>query len=225
MLISFFRTLILLVFVILSLRVMGKRQIGELQPGELVITILLSQIAAAPMQDGNIPLLQTLICIFTLAGAELLLSVLAMKSLRVRTLMDGSSVTVVRDGIVDQQALKSLRFTIDDLLEGLRQKDVFDLSAVQSAVVETNGTLSVLLKAAEQPAKTGLFQKNCAEPGVPQVLVADGKVNPEALRVAHTDEAALRRRLEKERVALNDVFLFTMDSAGKTVLVRKERAK
>ena len=225
MLISFFRTLILLVFVVLALRVMGKRQIGELQPGELVITILLSQIAAAPMQDSNIPILQTLICILTLAGAEVLLSVLAMKSLRVRTLMDGSSVTVVRDGIVDQQALKSLRFTVDDLLEGLRQKDVFDLSAVQSAVVETNGTLSVLLKAAEQPAKTGLFQKNCAEPGVAQVLVADGKVNPEALRVAHTDKAALRRMLEKEKIALNDVFLFTMDSAGKTVLVRKENAK
>ena len=225
MLISFCRTLILLVFVVLALRVMGKRQIGELQPGELVITILLSQIAAAPMQDSNIPILQTLICILTLAGAEVLLSVLAMKSLRVRTLMDGSSVTVVRDGIVDQQALKSLRFTVDDLLEGLRQKDVFDLSAVQSAVVETNGTLSVLLKAAEQPAKTGLFQKNCAEPGVAQVLVADGKVNPEALRVAHTDKAALRRMLEKEKVPLNDVFLFTMDSAGKTVLVRKENAK
>ena len=225
MLISFCRTLILLVFVVLALRVMGKRQIGELQPGELVITILLSQIAAAPMQDSNIPILQTLICILTLAGAEVLLSVLAMKSLRVRTLMDGSSVTVVRDGIVDQQALKSLRFTVDDLLEGLRQKDVFDLSAVQSAVVETNGTLSVLLKAAEQPAKTGLFQKDCAEPGVAQVLVADGKVNPEALRVAHTDKAALRRMLEKEKIALNDVFLFTMDSAGKTVLVRKENAK
>ena len=224
MLTSFFRTLILLVFVILSLRVMGKRQIGELQPGELVITILLSQIAATPMQDSNIPLFQTLICIFTLAGAELLLSVLAMKSLRVRTLMDGSSVTVVRDGKVDQQALKSLRFTIDDLLEGLRQKDVFDLSAVQSAVVETNGTLSVLLKAAEQPAKTKLFQKNCAEPGVPQVLVADGKMNPEAMRVAHTDKAKLNRMLEKERVALKDVFLFTLDSAGNTVLVRKENS-
>ena len=128
MLTSFFRTMLLLVFVIFTLRVMGKRQIGELQPGELVITILLSQIAAAPMQDNDIPLLQTLVCILTLVGVEVLLSVLAMKSVRVRTLIDGNSVTVIRDGVIDQRQLARLRFTVDDLLEGLRQKLVLKLT-------------------------------------------------------------------------------------------------
>ncbi|MBQ6022143.1 MAG: DUF421 domain-containing protein [Clostridia bacterium] len=223
MLTAFFRTVILLVFVVLALRLMGKRQIGELQPGELVITILLSQIAATPMQDNDIPVVQTLVCILTLAGAELLLSVLAMKSLRVRTLIDGNSVTVLRDGKIDQAALGKLGFTIDDLMEGLRQKDVFDIAEVQSAVAETNGKLSVLLKAENQPAKTKLFQKDCPEPGAPQVLIADGRVNPNALRTAHMDEKALRFLLSKERVEPGDVFLLTVDSVGKTVLVRKER--
>ena len=95
------RTVILYVAVIVSVRLMGKRQIGELQPGELVITILLSQIAAAPMQDSDLPLLQTLVCIFTLTGVEVLLSVLSMKSVALRKLIDGNSVTVIRDGKVE----------------------------------------------------------------------------------------------------------------------------
>jgi uncharacterized membrane protein YcaP (DUF421 family) len=177
------------------------------------------------MQDNDIPLLQTLVCILTLVGVEVLLSVLAMKSVRVRTLIDGNSVTVLRDGKVDQGALSKLGFTIDDLMEGLRQKDVFDISEVQSAVAETNGKLSVLLKAENQPAKTKLFQKDCPEPGAPQVLIADGRVNPNALRTAHMDEKALRFLLSKERAELRDVFLLTVDSAGKTVLVRKERTE
>lgn len=223
MLTSFFRTVTLLFFVIVSLRVMGKRQIGELQPGELVITILLSQIAATPMQDNDIPLLQTVVCILTLTGVEVLLSALAVKSVGVRRLMDGSSVIVVRDGKVDQKQLKRLRFTIDDLLVGLRQKDVFDLSEVQYAVAETNGTLSVLLKAENQPAKTKLFQKDCSEPGAPQVLVADGRADERGMRAANYDREKLAFLLQKERVALGDVFLLTVDGSGKTNLVRKEK--
>lgn len=224
MLTSFFRTAALLPFVMLVLRVMGKRQIGELQPGELVITILLSQIAAAPMQDSDLPLLHTLVCILTLTGVEVLLSVLSMKSVALRKLIDGNSVTVIRDGVVDQRQLKRLRFTIDDLMEGLRQKDVFDLSEVQSAVAETNGALSVLLKAESQPAKTALFRQGVPEPGIPQILVADGRVNPEGMRTAHVDETKLQSMLRKENVSVKDVFLYTLDSAGKTFLVRKERS-
>lgn len=225
MLTSFIRTVLLLFFVIVSLRVMGKRQIGELQPGELVVTILLSQIAATPMQDNDIPLLQTLVCIFTLAGVELLLSVLAMKSVKMRSLIDGNSVVVVRGGEIDQKQLRRLRFTIDDLLEGLRQKDVFDLSAVHTVVAETNGTLSILLKSAAQTPTAGMLGKAPPEPGMPQVLVADGKIDPQALAQAHLTEQALRAMLKKENIAPEDAFLFTLDATGKTHLVRKEAAK
>ena len=224
MLTSFFRTVILLFFVILSLRLMGKRQIGELQPGELVVTILLSQIAATPMQDNDIPLLHTLVCIFTLAGVELLLSALSMKSETVRTLIDGGSVTVMRGGALDQKALRRLRFTIDDLLEGLRQKDVFDLSSVDSVIAETNGALSVLLKKSELPVTAKTMQKDVPEGGMPQVLVADGKIRREGLSAAGLSEAQLARLLEKEQTTLENTFLLTLDAAGKTFLVRKEAA-
>ena len=225
MLTSFFRTVILLFFVILSLRLMGKRQIGELQPGELVVTILLSQIAATPMQDNDIPLLHTLVCIFTLAGVELLLSVLSMKSETVRTLIDGGSVTVMQNGVLDQGALRRLRFTIDDLLEGLRQKDVFDLSAVDSVIAETNGVLSVLLKNSELPVTAKTMRKDVPEPGAPQVLVADGKIRRAGLAAAGLSEAQLTRLLANEQATLADAFLFTVDAAGKTFLVRKEAAE
>ena len=225
MLTSFFRTVILLFFVIVSLRVMGKRQIGELQPGELVVTILLSQIAATPMQDNDIPLLHTLVCIFTLAGVELTLSVIAMKSERFRTLIDGRSVTVMRGGRLDQNALKRLRFTIDDLMEGLRQKDVFDLSAVHTVIAETNGTLSVLLKANQAPVSAETMLKDVAEKGMPQVLVADGKLRAAGIAAAGLTPKQAEKLLEKAQARLTDVFLFTVDETGKTLLIRKEDVK
>ena len=209
-------------FVIVSLRVMGKRQIGELQPGELVVTILLSQIAAAPMQDNDIPLLHTLVCILTLAGVEVLLSALAMKSVKMRSLIDGNSVTLVSDGVIDQQQLRRLRFTLDDLMEGLRQKDVFDLSQVHSVIAETNGTLSVLLKAGSQAATAAQMGRDVAEPGVPQVLVADGRINYPGLSAAKLTEQQLYLLLKKQNAALADVFLLTMDETGSTFFVRKE---
>ncbi len=225
MLTSFFRTLILLFFVMFSLRLMGKRQIGELQPGELVVTILLSEIAAAPMQDNDIPLLQSLVCIFTLAGVEVLLSVLAMKSERVRTLIDGRSIPVMENGRLDQRALKRLRYTIDDLMEGLRQKDVFDLSEVHSVIAETNGSLSVLLKAGNLPATAQVMKKDVPEKGIPQVLVADGRIKDDALAAAGLDRPGLEKLLAKENVKPADVFLLTADAAGKTWLVRREAGK
>ena len=225
MLTSFFRTVILLFFVIVSLRAMGKRQIGELQPGELVVTILLSQIAATPMQDNDIPLLHTLVCIFTLAGVELMLSLIAMKSERFRTLIDGRSVTVMQGGKLDQNALKRLRFTIDDLMEGLRQKDVFDLSTVHTVIAETNGTLSVLLKANQTPVSAETMLKDVAEKGMPQVLVADGKLRASGVAAAGLTTAQAEKLLEKAQARLADVFLFTVDETGKTLLIRKEDVK
>ena len=217
--------MLLLFFVILSVRLMGKRQIGELQPGELVVTILLSQIAATPMQDNDIPVLNTVVCILTLAGVEILLSALAVKNETVRTLIDGRAVTVVRGGELDQNALKRLRFTVDDLLEGLRQKDVFDLGDVHSVIAETNGTLSVLLKAPQLPATAAMLQKDCKEKGLPQVLVTDGRVRRAGLREAGMDKTALRAILQKEKVSLPDVFLLTSDETGKYTLIRKEQTK
>lgn len=220
---SLLRTVVLLFIVMLSLRLMGKRQIGELQPGELVVTILLSQIAATPMQDIEIPLLHTLVSIFTLVGIEILLSGISMKSVKMRDLIDGKSVTVIRNGVIDQKKLKSLRFTIDDLLEGLRAKDVFDVSQVESAVVETNGSLSVLLKVGEQPFNNTSAGVSLPETGIAQVLVADGKINYESLHNLGITEKQLFKMIKKENAELKDVFLLSSDKAGKSFFVKKEK--
>ncbi|MCH5198127.1 MAG: DUF421 domain-containing protein [Oscillospiraceae bacterium] len=220
---SLLRTVVLLFVVMVSLRMMGKRQIGELQPGELVVTILLSQIAATPMQDIEIPLLHTLVSIFTLVGIEILLSGISMKSVKMRDLIDGKSVTVIRNGVIDQKKLKSLRFTIDDLLEGLRAKDVFDVSQVESAVVETNGSLSVLLKVGEMPVNNTSANVSLPETGIAQVLVADGEINYESLTNLGMTEKQLFKIIKKENAELNDVFLLTSDKTGKTFFVKKEK--
>lgn len=151
MLITLFRTLILYILIIFTMRVLGKRQIGELQPAELVITILLSEIIVIPMQDTEIPLVNTLIPVFVLSGFEMLVSFIGMKSIKFRSVMQGNPVIVIRDGKLNAKKLKELRFTTDDLAEALRKR-YFDISEVQYAIVETDGTLSVLLKKENQPA-------------------------------------------------------------------------
>ena len=221
MLTSYFRTVILLVFVILILRLMGTRQLGQLQPSELVVTILLSQVAATPMQDNDIPLLNTLVSMLVLAGMEILLSVLSMKSAHVRTLVDGSPVMIIRDGIVRQKEMRRLRYTVDDLLEALRAKNVFDLSDVDDAIVETNGSVSVLLKAEKRPAGTGLFRSNEAQTGIPDVLICDGVLRPKALAHAGVTQKRLEDYLQSENVAAEDVFLLTSDKTGALKLLRK----
>lgn len=155
MLISFIRTVILLICVIAALRLMGKRQIAQLQPSELVITILLSQIAATPMQDNDLPLLNTVVALLVLAGTEILLSAAGLKNRKLRALLNGNPVPVIRNGVIDREQLRLLRYTADDVADALRQKDIFDVSQVEYAVAETNGTLSVLLKPEFRTASAG----------------------------------------------------------------------
>ena len=153
MLINFARTVILYIVIIASMRILGKRQIGELQPAELVITILLSEILAIPMQDTSLPLMNTIIPVLLLVGFEIIISILNLKSVKFRSAMQGNPLIVIREGVIDQKQLKELRFTTDDLLEELRKKDIFDVSQVWYAIVETDGTLSVMLKADEENIK------------------------------------------------------------------------
>ena len=130
MVLTILRIFILYVLATAAVRIMGKRQIGELQPSELVITILLSEIAAIPMQDTDIPLLNSVVAVLLLVAFEIISSVISMKSRGARRLLEGNAVTVIRDGKIDQKEIKRLRYTVDDLLTALRQKDVFDISTV-----------------------------------------------------------------------------------------------
>ena len=147
MITTIIRTVILYIFVTFGIRLMGKRQIGDMQPNELVITLLISEIAAIPLQDTSQPILNGIMAIFMLVILEIVMSVLAMKNQFIRKIMSGKSVVVIKNGIIDQSAMKNVRMTVLDLIELLRGQNVFDISTVAFAVLEVNGNLSVLLKA------------------------------------------------------------------------------
>lgn len=209
MLISFLRATILYFVVVVAIRLMGKRQIGELQPSELVITILISDVATIPLQDNSMPLLTAIIPLMTLICFEIFLSVLNMKSITIRNAFSGKAVVVIKDGKINQRKLKSLRFTIDDLLATLRQKDVFDISEVDTAIVETNGNLSVLKKADKQTLTAEMISLKPDDKGIPQVLISDGKIIKENIGVYGITLKDIEKELKRKRVDLESVFLMT----------------
>jgi len=151
MIITIIRLVILYCMITLAIRLMGKRQVGELQPTELVVTILLSELVAIPIQDNSLPMTTAIIAAAVLVSLEIIGSVIAVRSKAFRTLTQGNSVAVIEKGKLDFNQLTNLRIALEDLLEALRQKDVFDITQVQTCYVETNGQISVELKPKFQP--------------------------------------------------------------------------
>lgn len=205
------RTVILYIFVTLGIRLMGKRQIGDMQPNELVITLLISEIAAIPLQDTSQPLLFGITSIFMLVILEIVLSVIALKSFTIRKLMNGTSVVIIKNGVIDQHAMKQVRMTVLDLIELLRGQNVFDISTVAFAVLEVNGDLSVLLKSAEQPATAGDLGTKKSDAALPLPVISDGKILFESLRVLEITEKELYSKLKANKTDAKRVFLMTMD--------------
>ena len=151
MVIAFLRTIILYLFIIVGIRLMGKRQVGELEPSELVLALLIADLAAVPMQDFGIPLLTGIIPILTLLCLTMALSVLTMKSVRFRAVLCGRPSIIVENGKLHQREMQKNRFTVDELMEELRMKGITDLNSIKYAILETNGQISVLPYAAQQP--------------------------------------------------------------------------
>lgn len=225
MLITLFRSIILYILIIAAVRIMGKRQIGELQPTELVITILISEIAAIPMQDNGLPLLNSIIPICVLVAFEIILSVVNMKSMRFRRIMEGNSVIIIRDGKIEQKAMKKLRITTDDLTESLRQKDVFDINDVQYAILETNGSLSVLLKPGKRTVTADDLNLNPADNGLPCSIINDGVVMHGLLAECGLNENRLEKLLRQKHIERKDVFLLVADRSGRATVIKKEDRK
>ena len=222
MFVTLIRTVILYVFAIISLRIMGKRQIGELQPSDLVVTLLISQIISIPIQDTDIPLVNTIIPILLLIGFEILTSVFNMKSIKFRSFMHGHPVVIINDGVLNQKLLKELRFTLDDLLESLRQKDIFDISQVQYAIVETNGQLSVLLKADYDTVTREDMNLSPSPQGYQCPVIIDGKIFEKDFKICNTNNKKIEMIISKEKLQIKDILLMTVDSAGNHTIIRKD---
>ena len=221
MIITITRTIILYIFVTLGIRLMGKRQIGEMQPNELVVTLLISEIAAIPLQDTSQPILNGVVAIFMLVILEILISVISMKSLFMRKIMNGKSAVIIKNGVIDQQMMKSVRMTVLDLVELLRGQDVFDISTVAFAVLEVNGNLSVLLKSSEQPATAADLNVKKDKALLPLPVISDGKIIKESLEAIGTDESAVRKMLKGDNVS--DIFLMTMDRDGNHSIIKQRK--
>ena len=216
------RTVIMYIFVSLGIRLMGKRQIGDMQPNELVVTLLISEIAAIPLQDTSQPILNGVIAIFILVCLEIVISVITMKSIRFRKLMSGKSIVIIKNGIVDQKAMKKVRMTVLDLIELLRGQSVFDISTVAFAVLEVNGNLSVLLNTDEQAVKNKDLNINVSKEGIQIPIICDGKVIDESLKSLNIDMNTVNKKLKSEKTNCENVFLMTMDRYDNYNIIKKE---
>lgn len=224
MFISFLRTIILYLVIVITVRVMGKRQVGELEPSELVVAILISDLAAVPMQDIGIPLLSGVIPIITLLALELVISEISLRSIRFRAILCGKPVFIIREGVIDQEAMKKTRITMDELSECLRQHEILDVSQVQYAVLETSGQLSTFLYPTYAPLTAKDAGKNPQDSEFPVIVVSDGRVLDENLAVLGLDAQWLHTRLQNEQLTQEAVFLMTATKGGETYVVKKEAA-
>lgn len=227
MITAFFRTIILYLVLMLGLRLLGKRQIGDLEPSELVLTLTISDLAAVPMQDYGIPLVNGVLPIITLLCLSMLLSFFSLKSIRFRTIVCGKPAVIIRDGEILQQSMAKNRLTVDELYEQLRTQGYCDLQAVKYAVLETNGQLSVLPYTRESPITPRGARVDVADRvTLPVLIINDGRLLEENLAAAGFDRQWLDRQLQKRGFASpKEVFIMTVDESGSVVCVAKEERK
>lgn len=220
---GFIRTILLYILIIVGIRLMGKRQVGELEPSELVLSLLIADLASVPMQDYGIPMITGVVPILTLLALTMILSVLTMKSITFRSLLCGRPSIIIREGIVDQREMARNRLTVDELLEELRTKGYTDPSLVKYAVLETNGQLSVLPFAAQKPPSAQQLDMNVPESGLPLVVISDGKLLEHNLSVLGKNSAWLEKQLAKQGCEdVRQVFLLLADRNEELLLIRKE---
>jgi uncharacterized membrane protein YcaP (DUF421 family) len=214
-LVGFSRTLILFTLVVVTMRVMGKRQIGELQPFELAIAILISELAAVPMQNTGIPLISGIIPILTLLVAQMTLSFISLKSIKARGIICGKPSILIANGKIQEEELKKERFTLNDLLEQLRINNTPNISDVEFAILETNGQLSVIPKSQKRPISPEDLNIPTNYEGLSLDLIVDGHINYNNLVKANLNEAWLIEELKKFGIAKpEDVFFASLDSQG-----------
>ena len=222
MTVNLIRAFIIYFFIIIAVRLMGKRQVGELKPHELVITILLSAIAVVPLEENSMPLGNCLVPILLFISLEIITSIVSMKSIKFRNLIQGKPIFIIRKGRLDQKKLKEMRFTIDDIIDALRQKDIFDINEVEDAVIETNGTISVLPKAKYQSLTPDDMDIKVKNKGTPITIVMDGKPVSEYFNECRINEKEIELIVKNTKKDISKIMLLTVDSDGNTFLIPKE---
>lgn len=215
------RTVVLYIAVTLAIRIMGKRQIGDMQPNELVVTLLISEIAAIPLQDTEQPVFIGCVAIFVLVFLEITVSILSMKSFAIRKLLNGKSVVIIKNGVIDRKAMGSVRMTVIDLIEQLRVQNVFNIEDVAFAVLEVNGNLSVLLKKDAQTVSVKDLKLNLPDDSLPLPVISDGRIIYESLQALNVTVPRLNKILKQKHTSVKQIFLMTLDRYGNNTIVKK----
>ena len=216
------RTVLIYLCVLFAMRLMGKRQLGELQPEELGSTILISNLASISIESEEVPVTASLIPLFLIAALELLGSILSFQSQKFFNLMSGRPKTVILDGQIDQNALRTLRLTTADLMEALRGKDVFDPRDVSYAVVETNGSLSVALRPEREPATLSDLALKVQHGQATIPFVLDGQVLDDNLHWCGKDHAWLERTAQANTLLVEEILLLIGNDTEDYFLLKKE---
>ena len=222
MILSYIRTIILYLVLIFCVRLMGKRQIGQMEPSEFVVTMLVANLAAIPMQNEGLPLYGGLIPILTVLGMELVLSGAMLRSIRLRKFLCGKPVILIENGNILQQNLRKTRITIDELTGHLREKDVLDIRSVQYAILETNGNLSVFPFPAEVPASAKDAGIHPKDRFLPVTVISDGQLLRQNLQYAAKDENWVHQVLGEYRASIAGTWLLTVDKADHVLWLGKE---
>ena len=217
-----FRTVLIYLCVLFAMRLMGKRQLGELQPEELVSTMLISNLASISIESEDVPVTASLIPLFLIASLELLGSVLSFYSRRFSNLLAGRPKTVIQNGEIDQQALRMLRLTAADLLEALRGKDIYDPRDVSYAVIETNGSLSVARRPDKEPVTLADLQLAAQQTQATVPLVVDGQVLPDNLAACGKDRAWLEQTARANGLPVGEILILLGNDTGDYFLLKKE---
>ena len=222
MILSYIRTIILYLVLIFCIRLMGKRQIGQMEPSEFVVTMLVANLAAIPMQNEGLPLYTCLVSMLTVLGMELVLSGAMLRSIRLRKFLCGKPVILIENGRILQRNLRATRVTLDELTGHLREKDVLDITSVQYAILETNGNLSVFPFPAEVPPSARDSGIHPRDRFLPVTVISDGQLLRQNLQYAAKDENWVHQVLSEYRASIAGTWLLTVDKAGHVVWLGKE---
>lgn len=222
MILSYIRTIALYLVLIFCIRLMGKRQIGQMEPSEFVVTMMVANLATIPMEDEGVPLYSGLIPMLTILGTELVLTGATLRSIKLRKLLCGKPVILIENGRILQENLRATRVTLDELSGHLREKDVLDIRTVQYAILETNGNLSVFPFPAEMPASAREAGIHPKDRFLPVTVISDGKLLRQNLQYATKDEAWVHKILGEYRASIAGTWLLTVDKADHVVWLGKE---
>ena len=220
---TLFRTALIYALLLLAMRLLGKRQLGELELSELVVTVLVADIAVRPIVEENAPFFSSLAPLLVLFGSEYLISVMSLRSAKLRTLLFGKPSVLIEHGIINQREMRHNRFTLDELMQELRNQGVQDIRAVDYAVLETSGVLNLLLRVSVQPVTPSQLGLTLPEPGYATILINDGRTLSENLRRVGRDERWLQKELSARGIArAQDVYYLQINDAGELLLQEKD---